>query len=239
LPYALVVDSHRVTRAINTPDQAQIDHPQTLYQRDIFQHLLCPFFVKYQYAVLQYKLNKRDWRQIPKPPVPGLPASVPEKWKPTITGYAKLFEVFRNYRGTLVSGDTGVSSLFACAPYNCIDVTTYLGGSLPLAIGAGLGGIQNVWAVTGDFAFIGAGHLGLLEARLRNFPLKVVILDNGKAETTGGQIIPDNTLETILSGYRKNCLVIMNPQDRDEIESVLKQAAQSPDMCIVVAQYRS
>jgi TPP-dependent indolepyruvate ferredoxin oxidoreductase alpha subunit len=120
-------------------------------------------------------------------------------------------------RGPLVTGDTGVSSLFACEPYNCIDITTYFGGSVPLAAGAYLAGYPEAWALTGDFAFIAAGHLGLLEALQRGIPLKVIIFYNGKAETTGGQPIPQGTLETVLAGYERYVSYIRNPNDTERL----------------------
>jgi TPP-dependent indolepyruvate ferredoxin oxidoreductase alpha subunit len=138
----------------------------------------------------------------------------------------------------MVTGDTGVSSLFAFEPYNCIDITTYMGGSVPLAIGAYMGGHSDVWAVTGDFSFIAAGHLGLLEARQRGIPLKVLILSNGQAASTGGQPVPENALETVLAGYNKHLLFIKNPHDGSEIRSVLQAANNSAEMRIVIADFR-
>jgi TPP-dependent indolepyruvate ferredoxin oxidoreductase alpha subunit len=78
-----------------------------------------------------------------------------------------------------------------------------MGGSLALAIGAHLAGYDDTWAVTGDFSFVAAGHLGLVEAMERQLPLKVAILVNQKALATGGQYVAMGHLERLLAGYRE------------------------------------
>jgi len=100
--------------------------------------------------------------------------------------YTPFFAAFRKLRGEVVVGDTGISTLFSFPPYDCIDICSYMGGSIPLAVGVYLAGYRDVWAVTGDFSFIAAGHLGLLEACQRKIPLKVIILNNHRSQTTGG-----------------------------------------------------
>jgi TPP-dependent indolepyruvate ferredoxin oxidoreductase alpha subunit len=134
--------------------------------------------------------------------------------------------------------NAGMSKLFALPPYNCIDITTYMGGSVPLAIGAYLAGHRPAWAVTGDFSFVAAGHLGLLEAIERNVPLKVLVLHNGRSETTGGQRIPDGTLERVIKGYDESVEYIHDPQDIDEIEQVLERAARAQDRRLVIVDLR-
>jgi TPP-dependent indolepyruvate ferredoxin oxidoreductase alpha subunit len=238
LPQALVVESGDVSHAVPVFERIEPVSAPRHYSRDIVQHVLCPFFADYQHRVLQSKKAGKDRKQIPRPPLPVIPDSVPAKWHPLVELYSGLFSQFKSIRGQLVTGDTGVSSLFACEPYGCIDITTYYGGSIPLAAGAYLGGWRDVWAVTGDFAFIAAGHLGLLEAWQRGIPLKVLILYNGKAETTGGQLIPANTLEMVLSGYSRYISYIRHPGNPDEIAAVLNQAKQSSELSIVIADYR-
>jgi TPP-dependent indolepyruvate ferredoxin oxidoreductase alpha subunit len=112
-----------------------------------------------------------------------------------------------------------------------------MGGSIPLAIGAYLAGYRDTWAITGDFSFIAAGHLGLVEPIQRNIALKVLVMYNAKAETTGGQPILRGTLEYVLSGYERYVRHIRDPQDAAEIKSVLEEANQAREMRIVVADY--
>ncbi len=238
LPQALVVESAEILDQVSCAGREGQPAGLPQYSRDITRHVLCPFFADYQNRVLQSKKAGTDWRNIPKPALPRIPESVPAKWQGLIDSYAGLFQAFKSIRGSIVTGDTGVSSLFACEPFNCIDITTYLGGSVPLAAGACLGGCRDAWAVTGDFAFIGAGHLGLLEAWQRGIPLKILILDNGKSETTGGQPIPQNTLETLLSGYTRYIRYIHRPGNNPKTTDILKQAARSGELSIVIADYR-
>jgi len=238
LPYALVVDAEALDQlAVFEP--TQIPPVSRSYRREIRQHVLCPFFSAYQRAVLDAKRSGADWKCIPKPPLPQLPDAVPRDWKPLVESYAPLFTVFQTFRDELVTGDTGASSLFAFPPYHCIDVTTYMGGSIPLALGAHLAGYRAVWAVTGDFSFTAAGHLALLEAVQRRIPLKVILIYNGQSATTGGQRIPGGTLERILAGYTEYVRWITNPVDTREIEQVLREATNVNEMRIIVADYRA
>jgi TPP-dependent indolepyruvate ferredoxin oxidoreductase alpha subunit len=237
LPYALVVEASELDRLSSIESKA-VRNKSCSYKREITQHVLCPFFSEYQHQALRAKRQDGDWTKLPKPTAPRIPDSLPGHWKTVAESYVRLFAVFQSIRGKIVTGDTGVSSLFAFPPYNCVDITTYMGGSIPLAIGAYLAGYHDVWALTGDFSFIAAGHLGLPEAVQRNIPLKIVLFYNGKAETTGGQPIPEGTLERTVSGYGDSVRYINDPQDRHEIESVLREAANAKELRIVIADYR-
>ncbi len=238
LPYAIVIDASDVSRSSQVPEQRRASVCQRIYSRDITQHVLCPPFCNYQSQVLRCKNQRGDWTSIPKPSISPIPESLPEKWRPIAEKYAKLFDALKSMRGPIVTGDTGMSTLFALPPYNCIDVTTYMGGSVPLAIGAYLAGCSPAWAVTGDFAFIAAGHIGLLEAVQRNIPIKVLVLYNGRSETTGGQRIPDGSLEHIIKGYEEHVSYIHDPQNSDEIRDVLENAAHADELSLIIADFR-
>jgi len=239
LPHALVIEASEINRLTQIVETTSSNSSSPVYRRSITQQILCPFFAPYQSSVLHCKINNQDWSHLPQPEIPHIPDSLPDKWKPFIETYTRLFSVFQKIRGPVVTGDTGISTLFACEPYNCVDITTYMGGSIPLAVGAYMGEPLAVWAITGDFAFIAAGHMGLLEVRQRHLPLKILILYNGESATTGGQPIPENTLETLLCGYNDYLSFITEPQNIDEVETVLRKAQFSSKLAIVVADYRS
>jgi hypothetical protein len=209
------------------------------YRRDPYRHVLCPPLARYQHQLLLAKLGKRDWREIPRPELPMDPSSLPVAWQATVGEYEPLFDVLRTLRheGDFVTGDTGVSSLYAFPPYDVIDACTYYGGSIPLAVGALAAGREAAWAITGDFSFVAAGHLGLPECLSRDLPLKVVILHNGRAMTTGGQPIPPGVLPGILDGYGKFVRTIHDAVDREEVGRVLEAAAGSERLEIILAEY--
>jgi len=234
----LIVNADEMDTDVLTSPSMTPTPPNRKYVRDITRHVLCPVFGAYQYEILQAKRSGADIEAIARPPIPVIPDSLPEKRKPVLGRYIPLFSVFRDFRGDVVAADTGITAMFACPPFDCIDITTYMGGSVPLALGAFLAGHRPVWAVTGDFSFISAGHLGLHEAIQRDIPLKVLVFDNGMAETTGGQVIPDGALERTLAPYRSHTLAIGNPSDPAEIRTVLQAAAVSETLTIVVVNYR-
>jgi len=237
LPVAVIVDSDDMDHEVSVSEATPTLLEKT-YVRDITRHILCPSFGAYQYEILRAKRTGQSIDALLKPPVPTIPDGLPDKWKPALSRYFPLFSVFRDFRGDVVAADTGITCLFGCPPFDCVDLTTYMGGSVSLAIGAYLAGHKTVWAVTGDFSFIAAGHLGLNEAIQRNIPLKVLLFDNGKAETTGGQIIPEGTLERTLAPYGKYIIRINNPGDPEAVRAALQGAAASETLAIVVADYR-
>jgi len=237
LPVVLVVDADDLDQAAEY-SPVRKKPPSPSYEKDVFQHVVSPHLAQYQHRVLQTKLSGRNWRLIKKPTLPGIPDDLPEAYQHTARSYMSLFEVFRKLRGRIVTGDTGISMLFAFPPYDCIDVGTYMGGSIPLAIGAYLAGYHDVWALTGDFAFVAAGHLGLVEATNRGIPLKVLVFSDGKASATGGQPVQDRVLNCVLKGYEPYLRRISNPQDKTEVEAILAEATQTREMRIVLADYR-
>ncbi|MGK9477781.1 thiamine pyrophosphate-dependent enzyme [Melioribacter sp. OK-6-Me] len=236
LPAALLIDA----MTINEPCtfEPRLDLKKNFsYKRNIYFHVVHPLLAEYQYKVLTTKVEGGNLEAVSRPELPIVPESLTPKVKEGASKYITFFEVFKNIKRDITTGDTGSSSAFAFPPYNSIDIVTYMGGSIPLALGAYLGGFKNVWALTGDFAFISAGHLGLIEAVQRNIPLKIVIFYNRRSSATGGQLISKNILFRILAGYEKFILEISNPEDMFEIDSVLNEAAVSDEMKIIIVNY--
>ena len=237
LPVAVLIDTDDLGKLETyTPLQRAVSSHN--YKRNVIQHVVGPFFPEYQRKVLEAKLSGESWQMIKTPTPPTIPDSLPDVLQQIVRLYAPLFSVFKRLRGDIVTGDTSTSTIFASPPYNCVDICTYIGGSIPLAIGACLAGYKNTWALTGDFSFMAAGHLGLIEAIQRNIPLKILIFNNEKAQATGGQPVPTGILDRILTGYEPYVRQIHKPQDTNEIETVLQEASQVQDMRIVVADYR-
>ncbi|MCL2135359.1 MAG: thiamine pyrophosphate-dependent enzyme [Candidatus Bathyarchaeota archaeon] len=237
LPVVLIIDSSNMNIECHF-ECKKLPLTKLEYTRNPYQHIVVPPVNVYQKKILDLKRNNRDWQNVEIPILPQIPKDLTfDIWRNTAIQYHQLFKVFKNIRGDIVTGDSGVSAFFGFPPYDCIDMLTYFGGSIPLAIGSYLGGHKNVWAVTGDFTFIAAGHLGLIEAVSRKTPIKILILDNGQSACTGGHDIRDNTLDTLLEGYRKYVSYIKNPQDPNEIMSILTQANNDIQLNIVVAKY--
>ena len=236
LPWAVLLDADAVRE--NTAYLPRYSQSTAVYSRDVFQHVLCPLFNPYQRKVYDAKRAETGWSSIPRPFMPVIPAATAANWKKAVERYIPFFSIYRKYRGGLVTGDTGISSQFAADPFHCIDIVTYMGGSIPLAMGASLSGKKNVWAITGDFSFIAAGPLALLEATLRGLPVKVVILDNGKAETTGGQPVAPGALDICLSPYAGYLRKLNNPEDAGALESCLQEMTGNERMAVLVLNFR-
>lgn len=235
LPYFIVMDADWIDRELiykpfDPPPQ------QENYERNIAKHLVTPIFAQYQYDLLNSKLDQAPIPQ--RPPHRTLQEALPAQYLKAVDPYLPIFEVFKEHvTFDFVSGDAGVSTLSAFPPYSIVSAASYLGGSLPLAMGAYIAGREHVWAFTGDFSFIGAGHLGLIEAVERNIPLKVMIYANGTAQTTGGQPLDLSHLERLLKGYEQYVRYIHDASDRSMAASILSEASKRNSLQIVVATF--
>lgn len=209
--------------------------PPPAYRRDPARHLLVPALVRHQRAVLSARLAGAELP--PPPPLPRLPDGVPPRWRPLLARYAPLFRSFVARRPSFVAGDIGISSCYGLPPVDAIDVVTYMGGALPLAIGAHLAGRTDAWAVTDDFSFVSAGQLGLLETLVREVPLRVLLLANGRAETTGGQPVATALLDRVLAGYAEAVVPLDDPLDESACAAALEEARARDGLAVVVARY--
>ena len=237
IPVALLINSLEINEEVSF-QQKQNLKKNFSYTRDIFKHAVHPMLSDYQYKHFISQKLEGDKASLIKPKLPQIPDDLPERAKITANKYAPVFDIFKNFRGDIVTGDTSSLSAFCLPPYNCIDIVTYMGGSIPLAIGAYLAGFKNVWALSGDFGFISAGIIGLLEAIQRDIPLKIMVFYNKKAAATGGQKIDKRLLRHLLAGFEKYTVYISNPNDPFEIESILKNVSSSNELKIIVVDFQ-
>ena len=236
LPYALIVDADSMEQETDF-EQKSLQQCTNKYERDIYKHVVHPLLSEYQYRVFTSKRSNGETNSFPKPQLQVVPGNISETIKETVAKYTQLFEVFKNVRGEIVTGDTSASSIFAFPPYNLIDIVTYIGGSIPLAMGAYLAGAKDVWAISGDFGFISAGYTGLIEAVERDLPIKIIILNNKKSAATGGQQIQKTLMMRLIAGYDKYVKHISDPQDPMEVNEVLKEAKAEFELRVIIADY--
>lgn len=235
VPVAVMVDSADLSRTVGVR-RAAVRPVPVGYVRDVYRHLLCPLLAPYQHALETARLTGRTPR-IPKPELPKIPDGLPPHFKPTALQYAGVFDAFKKIRGAdaVTTGDPGTSALFAFPPYDCVDVVTYYGGGIPLAVGFYLAGRRNVWAVSGDYSFIAASNLGLAEAVQRGIPLRVIVFNNGIAAATGGQPIGPDVFGKVIGGYAGHTRYVKH-DDPDGIEKALNVVKNSKRLEIVVVE---
>ncbi len=235
LPFALVLDAAEVS----SPAVALLFRPPLLqtppFRRDPVRHLLVPPLIRYQRAALSARLA--GTAPPPPPTLPRVPEQMPTVWRSALEGYRPVFDAFVERRPSFVAGDVGLSSCYGLPPYDAIDAVSYMGGAVPIALGAALSGRDDAWAVTGDFSFVAAGHLGLIEAVARDVPLRVLLLANGKAETTGGQPVAWGALERVLAGYPEALVPLEEPSEPRACREALDEAWNRDGLSIVVARY--
>lgn len=236
MPVAVLLDSDDLEKPVEL-SRSTLARTKPVYRRDVYQYLLCPLLAPYQHRRMEARLAGQE-PPADKPPLPLVPDGLPPKFKSTAATYQPVFDAFKKIKGddAVVAGDAGTSALFAFPPYDCVDVTTYYGGSIPLAVGLFLSGHTNAWAIGGDFAFIAASHMGLPEALQRHVPLKTIVFHNGVAAATGGQPIQPDVFENVLGGYRKYVRHLRFDAAPGQIEKTLAQAKASDRLEIVVVE---
>jgi TPP-dependent indolepyruvate ferredoxin oxidoreductase alpha subunit len=239
IPVVLFVNAELISHKTSVARRS-VQAPVLKYRRDPLRHVVCPPLAGYQKKVLEAKLSGKDWRDVSEPVMPAMPDGLPPVWRKAALQYTPLFDVFKEFRPQIpfVCGDTGLSTFFSFAPYDCVDAAGYYGGSLPTALGFYLGSSARAWAVTGDYAFIAAGHMGLFEALARRAPLKVLVIDNGCAMATGCQPIADGIFEQLLSGWKPFVSRIENVRDKPAVRRAFDRAIKSDRLEIVVANIR-
>ena len=236
MPVAVLLDSDDLATPVGV-SRERIVWAKPAYRRDVYQYLLCPLLAPYQHRALEARLAGKEPPADP-PDLPRVPDNLPPKFKAAAMTYAPVFDAFKKIKGddAVVAGDTGTSALFAFPPYDCVDITTYYGGSIPLAAGLHLSGHTNAWAICGDFAFIAAAHLGLPEALQRGIPLKILVFHNGVAAATGGQPIQPDVFESVLGGYQQYVRHLRSDARPARIEQVLAAAKASSRLELIVVE---
>lgn len=239
LPVVLLVEDDDLVKAVAAPPPSTAPaRTGAAPKRDPLRHVLFPMNTHYPHQVVQAKLAGRDWRTIPRPTLPSIPEGVPPKFQAGVRSYMPVFDIFKGLREEVdfIMGDTSTSTLFTCPPYDLLDAATYYGGSIPMAVGAIQAGARKVWALTGDWAFTAAGHLGLHEAFHLGIPVKVLLFHNHVALATGGQPMDEALFERLLKVYSE-FLRRANVSDPAALRSTLRAAQESNRMEIVVVDF--
>lgn len=87
-----------------------------------------------------------------------------------------------------VMGDAGCSALAAGRPLEVVSAHTAMGSSIGMATGISVVTGDHAIAVTGDSAFRHSGVTALMNAVTIDASILVLLLDNGGAAMTGGQV---------------------------------------------------
>lgn len=234
MPVAIIVDCKNLSKLFNSKIMKvplKKTKPSSYLER-----VACPVLTKYQRERLKSKFRVGDTK-IQPPRIDDIRKVLPERLQSEMAKYESFMNVFMKHRPSFVSGDAGTSSLFAFKPFCCIDTCTYMGGSPGMAVGAMIAGIEKVVSVTGDFSFLAAGILGFNEAILHNFPLKIIIFNNGKAHATGGQLLNPALLQSFRRSFQDSIIDLNLAEAREvQIENGLVQFLNSKNLSILMLE---
>lgn len=237
LPVFLVYNSAQIGEEVDLGGFIDPAPGGTPYQRSAPHHLVAPIFTRFQYDVQMAHLNGElapEAAPLKSIAAGNVELPLPPPALETVDRYRPFFDIFAKVRQPedFVAGETSLSSLFALPPYELIDAATFIGGSTPLAIGAGLGSGKRTWAISGDFSFLTGARLGILEAQQRNFPLRLIILANTKASATGGQDVPTEWVWRELQGLE--AFTSKTASTSPDLEGHLRRMSDSETLSILV-----
>ncbi|MDI9585426.1 MAG: indolepyruvate ferredoxin oxidoreductase subunit alpha [Acidobacteriota bacterium] len=149
-----------------------------------------------------------------------------------------------------VTGDIGCYTLGTLPPLSALDTCLCMGAGIGEAHGIEMacGEKGKTVAVIGDSTFVHSGITGLVNIAYNGGSSVVMILDNATTAMTGGQEHPGTGVT--LSGRPGRLLdipgicraagipnvVTVDPRNLEQVESTLKQALESPEAWVIVAQ---
>lgn len=138
----------------------------------------------------------------------------------------------------VIFGDIGVYTLGAFEPCNALDTALCMGASIGMAIGARLAGVQRVCAVIGDSTFIHAGIPALIEANEKKIDIKVFLIDNHCAVSTGGQKTFGD-ISSLIQSQNIPFLQKINIKDSSDkkIEDEIKNIMESKGLSVFIADF--
>ena len=149
-----------------------------------------------------------------------------------------------------VTGDIGCYTLGTLPPLSALDTCLCMGAGIGEAHGIEMacGEKGKTVAVIGDSTFVHSGITGLVNIAYNGGSSVVMILDNATTAMTGGQEHPGTGVT--LSGRPGRLLdipgicraagipnvVTVDPRNLEQVESTLKQALETPEAWVIVAQ---
>jgi indolepyruvate ferredoxin oxidoreductase alpha subunit len=102
--------------------------------------------------------------------------------------FEPLFAALRSFPGCLVCGDLGA---FTMDTARTVDACLCYGCSVAVAIGAARSSHPGpVFCVIGDGAWRHSGQVSAVEGQACGARVCIILLDNGRAKSTGGQVLP-------------------------------------------------
>ena len=240
IPHAVIIDTVDVLGGSLEIKRKTVSRKITSFVRRPECKVVCPMLTNYQRSILDARLSHKDPEAVEFDRLPSIPEDIPPYWHPAIERYTPLMNALKLIKSdeTIMVSDIGFFVSFAFPPFSVQDICTFMGGSISTAAGTVKAGCRDAWAVTGDFSFIGAGHLALIEPGILDLPVKVVILDNGMSETTGGQKIPKDQLKTVLSLAGDRVTYAENSMDQRVCKEVLLDIKKQPGLRIAVFNYK-
>jgi indolepyruvate ferredoxin oxidoreductase alpha subunit len=98
--------------------------------------------------------------------------------------FSKLFRALKSVKPSYVIGDEGQ---YTDENTKTIQFCLCMGASVGIGLGMASAGVSYPYSVVGDAAFAFGGLQSLTEAQARGLNMGVIVIDNGGAQSTGGQ----------------------------------------------------
>ena len=158
-----------------------------------------------------------------------------------------LFHVLGKIKA-IVHGDIGCYTLGATPPLSAMDTTICMGASISGLHGFVRAGGKNAVCVIGDSTFAHMGVSGLIDIGYNRSDSTVIIADNSTTGMTGHQENPTTgvnikgescgkmDIEALCRACGIERVLIVDPNDLDETERVIREEMQTPGPSVIIAR---
>lgn len=210
------------------------------YSRDVVSNVLSPALAVYQDNVLSSKVLGSGETSVVPPAAPQVPDQLPARFKPAFDMYVPSMTVLADVRsGNAWVGSEGqILGLFAFKPYELVEAVGFDGSALPVAVSAWQNGRRPAVAVMNEHDFLRYGEAGMQAAAGEGVPVKLLVLNTGIPETAGANPADQDYINAVLTRIPGKVSRISFNQTKGELLDMLRQKLASPDIEIVVVDYK-
>lgn len=142
--------------------------------------------------------------------------------------FEKIFIALKSINPSFVVGDEGQ---FTDESTKSIENCLCMGASVGTTLGMALNGVDYPFCVVGDASFVHGGIQSLSEALYRKAKMGIIVIDNGGAQSTGGQKIAGDIYD--INKSIKHTTLKYSKSSVENIASILNRMRESKELSIL------
>lgn len=142
--------------------------------------------------------------------------------------FERIFKALKTIKPSFVVGDEGQ---FTEESTKTIENCLCMGASVGTTLGMALNGVDYPFCVVGDASFVHGGIQSLTEAIYRKAKMGIIVIDNGGAQSTGGQKIAGDIYD--INKTIKYVTLKYSESSVKQIASVLNRMRENKELAIL------